>query len=299
MRGGPDELHFLPDSSAFARRVARALGVPARPVALHRFPDRESLVRVAAPAARCAILTAQLHDPDSKLVPVLLAADALRRSGVMKLVLLVPYLPYMRQDVVFEAGEALAQRVFAETLGRSVDEIVTLEPHLHRIQHLDEVFPCRTRSLPAAPLLADWCRKRGGRPLLVGPDAESEPWVRGVARRAGLPWLVGRKCRLSDRRVRIELPEHAPAQRAILIDDIASSGATLAAAARALRRDGVDRIEAAVVHAVFAAGAQRRIRDAGVVRIVSCDTIPHVTNSIGTAAYFAQAMGTGKRDRRA
>ena len=298
VRGRPSELHFLPDSAAFARRLARALGIPARRIALHRFPDRESLVRVVAPAARCAILTAQLHAPDSKLMPVLLAADALRRSGVEKLVLLAPYLPYMRQDVVFRAGEALAQRVFAEVLGRSVDELVTLEPHLHRTPELDEVFPCRTRSLAAAPLLADWCRRRGGQPLLVGPDAESEPWVRGVARRAGLPWLIGRKRRLSDRRVRIELPEHAPARRAILIDDIASSGATLAAAARALRRDGVERIEAAVVHAVFAPGAMRRIGNAGVSRIASCDTIPHPTNAIGTAAYFAEALGAGKRARR-
>jgi len=290
MRARPAEIHYLPDSAAFARRVARSAGLPARAVAIHRFPDGETLVRVAAPAARSVALAAQLHDPDAKLFPVLLAADALRRNGAEEIRLLAPYLPYMRQDAAFRPGEAVAQPVFARTLGQSFDEVVTIEPHLHRTRSIPFGRRCRSRVLSAAPLLAEWCRRRGRRVLLVGPDAESLRWTRAVARRAGLPFVVGSKVRLGDRRVRIELPDTPPAQRAILLDDIASSGATLAAAARALRRRGVDRVDAAVVHAIFAPGAARRIRAAGVDRIVSCDTVPHASNRICTADAFARAL---------
>jgi ribose-phosphate pyrophosphokinase len=124
----------------------------------------------------------------------------------------------------------------------------------------------------------------------VGPDAESEPWVRALARHAGLPWVVCEKERLSDRRVQIRLPALPAASRAILFDDIASSGITLAACARALRRAGISSVDAAVVHAIFAPGALRRIRTAGIRRIVSCDTISHETNGIATASLFAEAL---------
>jgi len=284
------ELHYFPDSSLPARRIARALRAPTRRVALRRFPDGESFVRVAAPAASHVVLVRQLHDPNSKLFEVLLAADALRRAGARRVTLVAPYLPYMRQDAVFRPGEALSQRVLADCLGRSLDAVLTLEAHLHRTRRLADVFPCRARSLPAAPLLAAWCRRRRGSAVVVGPDAESEPWVRAVAAAAELPWVVGEKRRLGDRRVRVRFPELPSAKRAILVDDIASSGTTLAVAARALRRRDLTRIDAVVVHPVFAAGALQRIRAAGVDRVVSCDTIPHATNAIATAGQFASAV---------
>lgn len=297
MRVAPAEIHFLPDSASFARRLARSAGLPARLVAVRRFPDRESLVCAAPSVGRSVALVAQLHDPDPKVLRVLFAVDALRRSGAERVVLVAPYFPYMRQDAVFEPGEALAQQVFAGVIGRAVDEIVTLEPHLHRVRNLSAVAGCDAPALPAASLLADWCAKRRGRPVLVGPDAESEPWVRALARRAKLPWVVGRKERFGDRRVRVAFPDLPAADRAILVDDIASTGATLAAASRALRRSGLRHVEAVVVHAIFAAGAMRRIRDAGIQRISSCDTIPHPTNAIATAGYFAQTLMSKRRVR--
>jgi ribose-phosphate pyrophosphokinase len=80
------------------------------------------------------------------------------------------------------------------------------------------------------------------------------------------------------------------AARAVIVDDIASSGATMAATARALRAAGIRNIDAVVVHAIFAPGARTAIRRAGVRRIVSCDTIPDATNSIRCAPLIAAAL---------
>jgi ribose-phosphate pyrophosphokinase len=284
------ELHYFPDSATIGRRIARSLGVPAHGVKLHRFPDGESLVRLPRASASHAVLVRLLHAPNTKIFEVLLAADALRRNGARRVTLIAPYLPYMRQDAVFRTGEPLSQQVLADSLGRAVDDLVTLEAHLHRTPRLADVFACRARSLDAAPLIAAWSRKGRRSAVVVGPDSESEPWVRAVGSAAGLPWVVAAKERLGDRRVRISLPEVPSAARAILVDDIASSGATLAVAARALHRRGFSRVDAAVVHAVFAGGALGRIRRAGVERLVSCDTIPHETNAIATAEHFAEAV---------
>ncbi len=285
-RTGPVLFAFR-DDEPFARRLAGRLGAELRPLALHRFPDGETLV-IAPGMARHAVVVRSLHDPNAKLFELLLAADALRRAGARRVSLVAPYLAYMRQDAVFGPGQPISQRVIGDLLGGAFDALCTLEAHLHRVSRLRDVVPCRADSLAAAPLIADWLRRRGAPRLVVGPDEESEPWVREIARRARLPWVVGRKERLSDSRVRVRLPALPPAQDALVYDDIASTGATLASAARALRARQIRNVDVAVVHALFAPGALERLRRAGVRRVVSCDTVPHASNAIASAAPFAR-----------
>jgi len=283
-------VHAFEDSLRFGRQLARRLGIGCSSIACHRFPDAESLVRIRPPAGAHAIVVRALHDPNRKLVEVLLAADALRRAGARRVTLVAPYLPYMRQDAVFAPGEAISQRVIGALLGHACDAVLTIEAHLHRVTTLAAVVGRGGRSLSAAPALARWLQRGGSAPLVVGPDAESAPWVGAIGRAARVRWVVGRKHRLSDRRVHIELPPLPAVRRAVIVDDIASSGVTLAAAARALRRAGVATVDAVVVHAIFAPGALARIRRAGIRHVVSCDTIPHPTNAIPVAPLLAAAL---------
>jgi ribose-phosphate pyrophosphokinase len=296
--GEPPRLvvYALADSARFARRLARALDAPLAPIRLHRFPDRETLVRVAAAPGADAVVVQSFDDPDPKLMPVLLAADGLRRAGARRVTLVAPYLAYMRQDRVFHPGEPISQRVFGEALGHAFDRVLTLEAHLHRVRRLAEVMPGRARSLSAAPVIAEWLRRRGAGTLAVGPDEESAPWIKAVARAAGVPWAVGTKRRLGDRNVRIHFAALPRCDRAVAIDDVASSGATLAAAIRGLREHGVRTVDAAVVHAIFAPGALSAIRRAGARAVVSCDTIEHPTNAIRCAGLLAAAL-TGAHEQ--
>jgi ribose-phosphate pyrophosphokinase len=290
---GP-ELHAFPDSLVFARRLGGALGWPVERIVLHHFPDWESLVRVRATPGAAAIVVRSLDDPNAKLVELLLAADALRRSRAGSLTLVAPYLAYMRQDCVFTPGEPVSQRVVGALLGGAFDRVLTVEAHLHRVETLGEVFPCRADSLPAAPVLADWLRDHAAGALLVGPDEESEPFLRRLAALAGLSFCIGTKRRRGDADVELALPAlPAGTLRALLVDDIASTGATLAAGARALRAAGVTDVDALVVHALFATGALSALREAGIARIVSTDTIPHPSNEIGVSPLLARALAGG------
>lgn len=290
MGGQSLRLHTFADTDQFARRLAQAAGMRVAHIDVHKFPDGESLVRIHPPAGERAVVVRSLHHPNAKLVETLLAADALRRAGAKHVTLVCPYLPYMRQDTVFTPGEPISQRVIGECLGRTFDCVLTIEPHLHRTPQLADVIPCQVQAISATPVLASWVRRIADPCFVVGPDAESEPWLRTVAQAAQVPWVIGTKERLGDRRVCIHFPTFPPGERAVLIDDIASTGVTLAVAARALYRKGIKAVDALVVHALFTPGSLSRIHAAGIRRLVTCDTIPHETNGMRLAPLVAATL---------
>jgi ribose-phosphate pyrophosphokinase len=288
-------IHYFPGNETFAKEVSKATGFKIHPIEVHRFPDGESLVRVTASPGRKAYVLNSLDHPNEKIFETLCAADALRREGATRVGLIAPYLGYLRQDKVFHSGEAVSQRVIAATLGQSFDEVLTLEAHLHRIKKLSEIFPCKALSISAAPAIASWVKKRKAKPVIVGPDEESGPWVRSIARLADLPFLVGEKTRKGDKRVSIEFPEGIQGKNALIVDDIASSGVTIAVAAKALALCGAKKIDVAVVHPIFAKGAIRRIEASGVNKLISGNSINHATNGISLAGLIAKQISPTRR----
>jgi ribose-phosphate pyrophosphokinase len=177
-------LQCLPPSAAAARRLAARLSLPLDEIALHRFPDDELRVTVAA-AAATTIVFASLDQPNDKLLALLFAAEALRRGGAGRLVLAAPYLCYMRQDTAFHQGEAISQKVVGKLLAASFDRVVTVDAHLHRTKDIRDVFPgIEAENLSAMPAIADALRGSLDRKtVIVGPDAESAPWVADLAGR--------------------------------------------------------------------------------------------------------------------
>lgn len=274
-----------------ARRLADALGVPCHPIHHHHFPDTESLITVTG-GHDPVLLFRRLDRPDAKLMPLLLAADALRRTGARRLVLVAPYMPYLRQDKVFAPGQSLSRDVFGAALGPVFDRIVTVEPHLHRTQDLAAAFAgTPVTALSTAELFAHATGRRG-RPLIVGPDAESAPWTAAVAAALAADHLVFAKHRCGDADVRLDLPPDAAiaGRRAVLVDDICSSGATLLTAIHALRARGARSVEVLVAHALFDAGVEADLRRAGAERIVSTDSCDHPTNDLQLAGPLAGAL---------
>jgi ribose-phosphate pyrophosphokinase len=228
----------------------------------------------------------------------LLAVDALRGAGAARVTLVTPYLPYMRQDRAFHPGEPISQRVVGNLLGGAFDRLITVEPHLHRVNRLEQVVPCPSVAVSVAPLVAGWlkaARASAGRSdpglVLLGPDAESRQWVAAIAELAGADFRVAEKERRGDARVSVRVPDLPPGtRRVLLVDDVASSGATLAAAAREVQRQGVERVDALVVHALFGAETRERLAEAGIGQVFSTDSIPHPTNTISLAPLVAEAL---------
>ena len=283
----------LPGAENLAQTLASLLRCAASTLEVHRFPDGESLVRLrTGVAGQRVVLAAHLDHPDATTLPLLFAADAARDLGAAEVGLVAPYLPYLRQDERFRPGEAVTSRTYARMLSGAVDFLVTVDPHLHRFASLDEIYTVRTRVVTAAPAIAQWLAREVPRPVLVGPDSESEQWVADVAGRLGAPYFVMTKERRGDRDVQVRMPEGADgADRVpVLLDDIASSGHTLASAAQVLRGAGWDRPLCIAVHALLDAAGMDLLHRAGIARVLSCDSVPHPTNAIALGPLLAEGV---------
>lgn len=282
----------FPESLARARAVGARLGRDVAPVEVHRFPDGESRLRLPPRLPERVALVRSLDDPNGKLVELLLAAETARTLGARDLVLVAPYLCYLRQDRAFAPGEAVSQQVIGRFLARLFDAVVTVDPHLHRVHTLGEAVPVRrATALSAAPAMGAFLAARGDRALLLAPDREAEQWVAQVAAAAGLPHDVADKVRRGDRRVEVTLParDYAGAQ-VVLVDDVASTGHTLAEASRALRDAGARRVDVLVTHALLVDGARKLLADAGVTELWSSDSIPDASNAFPLADLLADAL---------
>lgn len=283
----------LPGSESLAQGLAAELGSPAHVVEVHRFPDGECVVRLPVPVAgRRVLLAVHLDRTDERTLPLLFTADAARELGARQVGLVVPYLPYMRQDDRFRPGEAITSRSYARLLSGAVDFLVTVDPHLHRWPSLDAIYTVPTRVVAAAPAIADYLRREVAQPLLVGPDSESAQWVGDVAARLGAPHVVMRKVRQGDRQVQVRLPEgfQHGGRTPVLLDDIISTGHTLAQAAHVLRGSGCAAPLCVAVHALVDGAGLGLLRRAGIARIVSCDSVPHPTNAIALGPLIAVAL---------
>ena len=274
----------FPEMRPLAEDLAPALGADLLALDWHHFPDGESLISLPGDldGADVAFL-ATLRDPDRLALPLRFAAATAREMGARRVGLIAPYLGYMRQDHRFERGQAVSAPLFAQFLGESFDWLVTVDPHLHRIARLQNVFPMPAIRAVSAPLLATWISTNLPDAVLLGPDSESQQWVAEVARLAGRPYEVLRKVRSGDRSVDVSVPESAALREGtpVILDDIASSGVTMARAVERLLAAGTAAPVCLVIHAVFADGAQDTIMSAGAAGIISTDTIPHSTNVIG------------------
>ncbi|HEX7440949.1 MAG TPA: ribose-phosphate diphosphokinase, partial [Caldimonas sp.] len=253
----------------------------------------EIYLRLAGDVAGCDIaVVAQLRDPDPQLPGLLFVADALRELGAASVGLVAPYLPYMRQDMRFRAGEAVTSRSFAKLVSTAFMWLVTVDPHLHRVASLDAFYAIPSAVVPSAPAVAAWVQTQVTHPHIVGPDEESAQWVSEVAALAGCPHTVLLKHRRGDCDVELVLPDLQAlrGRTPVLVDDIVSSAHTMVQAVEALRAQGLAPPVCVAVHAVFAGAAAALLQASGAARIVSCNTLPHPSNAIDVTGAMAEAI---------
>jgi ribose-phosphate pyrophosphokinase len=279
----------LPDCAEHARRLGERLGLDVVTPEIRQFPDGELYVRIDRDTVDEAVIVGNLvHD---NFLRIAFLAGTARDLGAKRVGLVTPYLAYMRQDSRFARGEGVTATYFGRLVSGVVDWMVTVDPHLHRLDSLTTVYSIPTTVARAAPSIAEWVSAEVKQPVLVGPDAESVQWVSAVAERCGAPYLILEKTRRGDRDVAITAPEHAwNGHTPVVIDDIVSTGRTMLEATRQLRAAGTAAPMCVAIHAVFADAVAEELLAAGARGIVTCNTISHASNRICITEPLADAV---------
>lgn len=292
----PSPLLFcLPGNEILAERLAMAVEAELGELSIRSFPDAETYVRLKTdPQGRDVAIVCTLPDPNEKILPLLFATGAARALGARQVGLVAPYLSYMRQDAVFHPGEAVSARIFADVLAAEAEWLITIDPHLHRIARLSDVYRIPATALHVADVIGTWVRRHVADPLIVGPDEESIQWAGSVAAAAHAPCVMLRKERLSDTRVLVTLPDIGShdGRTPVLVDDIISTGQTMIAALAATRKSlpASRRAVCLGVHALFTSRVLDAILAAGATRVVTTNTIPHFSSAIDVVDVLASAL---------
>ena len=260
-----------------AKEISDYLGTPLCAAEVGRFPDGETSVHIGENVRGADVFVIQPTSPpvNENLIELLIMIDALRRASADRITAVIPYYGYGRQDRKHMGRVPISARLVAnliETAG--ADRVLTLDLHAGQIQGF---FNIPVDNLMIDPIFIDYFRSRGiadEETVIVSPDLGAVKRARAIAEGLGLPLAIMEKRRRSGEWVEsLNLIGEIRGRRAIIIDDIISTGGTILETMKVLQEEGVGEIYAAFTHGLFAGDALERLRASPLERIV-------VTNSI-------------------
>lgn len=277
----------LPNNELIANNICNGINGDLGEFILRQFPDGESYVRILSNVEnKNVFVVCTFHEPDTKIIPLLFLCNLLKEQKAKSVCLVAPYLAYMRQDKQFNPGEAITSEYFAKLLSSIVTQLITIDPHLHRRTSMQEIYTIPCGVLHAAELISHWIKTNIPNAILIGPDSESEQWVAEVAKQAKVPFIVLEKIRHGDTDVEVSVPhiekykDYVP----VLVDDIISTARTMIETVGHLKKAGMKPPVCIGVHAVFADNAFEELKKAGVEKIITCNTIKHISNGIDVSS---------------
>jgi ribose-phosphate pyrophosphokinase len=263
-------------NAALAGAIAARLGTPLATRVLERFPDGELHVelRESVRARRVFLLQPTSPPVEAHLFERLMLADACRRAGTRELVAVMPYFGYARQDRRARGREPIGARLVCDLLAAAgIAAAVVLDLHSRAVEGF---FSMPAEHLSAVPLLADDIRADvTDRTVVVAPDLGAVKLANRYGRILGCPVATVYKTRLSGRDVKVQQVVGDVRDRApIVVDDMISTGGTVAAAVRALIAAGC-RPDLTVVatHGVFTEHAAETLSALPISRLVTTDSV--------------------------
>jgi len=273
-------------SNTLSRELARQLECKLADVDIRRFPDQECYVKVQESLDEQDVIIVQSTYPDQNIVELFLLQDAVRNAGATRIITVVPYFGYARQDKSFKIGEAVSARLLARHISMGSDYIFTID--IHNPDILSD-FTVPVQNLSAMPTIGRWLHGNSV-DIIVSPDEGSKDRASLAAEAADCPWDFLQKTRIDGQIVEIK-PKNLDVDGKVvaIVDDIIATGGTMITAASQLKEQGASRVIAACTHGLFTGGSVPRLENVFDL-VISTDSLERPTSRISAAACIKNAV---------
>ena len=257
-------------SKTVAEDLSKKLGAPLAGTISRRFPDDEFYVRVMDDISGEHVIIVQTTYPDPNIVELFLLQNAVKESGAKEISVVIPYFGYARQDTKFENGEPISAKAMAGLIGLNADRVITVDPHK---EHILKFFSTSAFSCSAVPELAKYLKKKDI-DMVLAPDKGALDRAKKASEIIGCDFDYMEKTRIDGETIEIK-PKKLDAQNknAAIIDDIISTGGTMAKSIQELKKNGAKNVFVACTHGLFAGDAVKKLNSAGCNEIISTDTV--------------------------
>ncbi|WP_456375035.1 ribose-phosphate diphosphokinase [Methanocaldococcus sp.] len=269
-------------SQNLAFKVSNLLDTKLTRVEYKRFPDNEIYVRIVDEIDdnEAVVINTQKNQNDA-IIETILLCDALKDEGVEKITLVVPYLAYARQDKKFNPGEAVSIKALAKIYSNIADKLITINPHEI---HIKDFFTIPFVYGDAIPKLAEYVKDKLDNPIVLAPDKGALEFAKTASKVLNAEYDYLEKTRLSPTEIQIAPKTLDVNNRDVLIiDDIISTGGTMATAVKLLKEQGAKKIISACVHPLLIGDALNKLYSAGVEEVVGTDTYLSEVSKVSVA----------------
>jgi len=282
-------MYVLGGTSAknIARNLANKIQQPLLQATYKRFPDDEFYVRVLDDIAGEDVLIVQTAYPDPKIIELLLMQDAVHDAGAKKITVVLPYFGYSRQDKRFEEGEAISARAVAQHVSMHADCVITVDPHK---AHILKFFSVPAYSCSAVSTIAQYLKEKNI-DFVLAPDEGAKERAKEAAALIDCEYDYLEKTRIDETTVKITPKKlDARGKHVAIIDDIISTGGTMANSIKELKKQGAKTVSVACTHGLFVGGAKEKLLIADCDEIISTDTIETEFSKISAADCIADIL---------
>jgi ribose-phosphate pyrophosphokinase len=284
----------LNNSEKIAKKIVKGLNAKYSKTEVKEFPDGELYLRYKTELKKKKVIIVESFQPNAKgaLMNIIFAAKTAKELGAKKVILVAPYLGFMRQDKRFNSGECVSAPIMAELLNTYVDKILTVDPHLHRIRKMKEVFTIPAKNLTSNGIIADFIKKKFKNEVIIGPDWESYQWADEISKAVGVQDTVLEKTRHTFRNVDVKVKNEIEiyGKNVIIVDDIISTGNTMIKALKEAKKRGAKTVSAIGVHGLFVEKGLAKMKRAGFDNIFTVNTIVHETNKIDISPVIIEEL---------
>jgi len=279
-------------SKDLGKRIARRLKAPYVEAKTRVFPDGESKITFGRIPKNSVVLVVQSTYPpvDTNLLQALSIISQARNVS-SKIYAVLPYMGYARQDRQFLSGEVVTMSIVARMLqAAGAKKIVVVDIHSKiALNH----FKIPKENVSAIPELAKYFKKmKLKNALVVSPDMGGTLRAKKFAALLNTDFIALKKSRnRKTGKVLIQSSKvDVRGKDLILVDDIISTGSSIVKAAQFLKRQRCKRVFVACTHGLFVDDAEKRIKKAGVARIISTNTIPRNTSKVDVSGVIAESL---------